>query len=223
MLLDRKRINRWAKWVALGLALVFGLSFVFMGVGTGVNVDWNEIWNFVAGRDGTVNTGSAGPEDRIKTYEATLAADPNNVEALVGIATEYSSLDQPLKAAEYLEKAAAVAPDNFDIFMRLAGIYMSPDSRDYQAAVRVLNQATSLDSNDAQAFLQLGAAQRGAGNVSAAILAWNRYLQLEPEGDMADTVRAELAVMSTTTTGATTETTAGDAGATQTTATTVQQ
>ena len=223
MLLDRKRINRWAKWVALGLALVFGLSFVFMGVGTGVNVDWNEIWNFVAGRDGTTNTGSAGPEDRIKTYEATLAADPNNVDALMGIATEYSSLDQPLKAAEYLEKAAAVAPDNFDIYMRLASIYMSPDSRDYQAAVRVLNQATSLQPNDPQAFLQLGAAQRGAGNVSAAILAWNRYLQLVPEGDMADTVRAELSAMSPATTGATTGTTTGGADATQTTTTTAQK
>lgn len=220
MLLDRKRINRWAKWVALGLALAFGLSFVFMGVGTGVNVDWSEIWNFVAGRDNTTNTAAAGPQDRIDAYQTTLAADPNNVDALMGIAAEYSSLKQPLEAAGYLEKAAVAAPDNVEVFSRLAAIYMAPDSRDYQAAVRVLNQATSLDPNNAEAFLQLGAAERGAGNVSAAILAWNRYLQLVPEGDMADTVRAELAAMSPTTTGATTGTTSGGAEGTQTTTTT---
>lgn len=220
MLLDRKRINRWAKWVALGLALVFGLSFVFMGVGTGVNVDWNEIWNFVAGRDQATNTAAAGPQDRIDAYQATLAADPNNVDALMGIAAEYSSLKEPLKAAEYLEKAAVAAPDNLDVFMRLAAIYMAPDSRDYQAAVRVLNQATSLDPSNAEAFLQLGAAERGAGNVSAAILAWNRYLQLVPEGDMADTVRSELTAMSPTTTGATTGTTSGGTEGNQTTTTT---
>ncbi|MHB9150890.1 MAG: TPR domain-containing protein [Thermoleophilia bacterium] len=220
MLLDRKRINRWAKWVALGLALVFGLSFVFMGVGTGVNVDWSEIWNFVAGRDQATNTAAAGPQDRIDAYQTTLAADPNNVDALMGIAAEYSSLKEPLKAAEYLEKAAVAAPDNLEVFIRLAAIYMAPDSRDYQAAVRVLNQATSLDPTNAEAFLQLGAAERGAGNVSAAILAWNRYLQLVPEGDMADTVRAELTAMSPTTTGATTGTTSGGAEGTQTTTTT---
>lgn len=220
MLLDRKRINRWAKWVALGLALVFGLSFVFMGVGTGVNVDWSEIWNFVAGRDKTANTAAAGPQDRIDAYQTTLAADPNNIDALMGIAAEYSSLKDPVKAAEYLEKAAVAAPDDLEVFTRLAAIYMAPDSRDYKAAVRVLNKATLLDPSNAQAFLQLGAAERGAGNVSAAILAWNRYLQLVPEGDMADTVRSELMAMSPTTTGATTGTTSGGAEGTQTTTTT---
>lgn len=221
MLLDRKRINRWAKWVALGLALVFGLSFVFMGVGTGINLDWTSLWDFVGNGNAGTNVAASGPDARIKAFEATLAADPNNVDALVGIAAEYSSLQEPLKAAEYLEKAAVVAPDNLDVLMRLAAIYMAPDSRDYQAAVRVLNQATMLDTSNAQAFLQLGAAERGAGNVSATIMAWNRYLQLEPEGDMADTVRAELTAMSPTTTAATATTTA-TTDATQTTATTQQ-
>ena len=35
MLLDRKRINKWAKWVALFLAVVFAAGFLFMGVGYG--------------------------------------------------------------------------------------------------------------------------------------------------------------------------------------------
>ncbi len=203
MLLDRKRINRWAKWVALGLAIVFGASFVFMGVGTGINLDWSALWDW----GGSSQTSSpAGPQERIAAYDATLVTDPTNLEALLGAATEYATLGQPLKAAEYLEKAAVAAPDNADIWSRLASIYMSADSRDYTQAVRVLNQATSLDPNNAQGFLQLGAAERGAGNVGAAILAWNRYLQLEPEGDMADTVRSELSILTPTTTGATSPT-----------------
>jgi tetratricopeptide (TPR) repeat protein len=214
VLLDRKRINRWARWVALGLAVVFGLSFVFMGVGTGINVDWNELWSFVTNSDGNTATASSGPEDRIKAYEVTLAANPDDVIALKGIATEYVALNQPLKAAEYLEKAGVVAPEDGDIFVRLGVIYLSPDSRDYVAAARVLNVATSLDPNDPQLFLSLGSAERGAGNISAAILAWNRYLQLAPDGDMAETVKAELEAMSPTTTtttagSSTTSTTSG--------------
>ncbi len=35
MLLDRKRINKWAKWVALFLAIIFAAGFLFVGVGYG--------------------------------------------------------------------------------------------------------------------------------------------------------------------------------------------
>lgn len=214
MLLDRKRINRWAKWVALGLAIVFGASFVFMGVGTGIDIDWGSLFK---GSGSSKTTSPSGPQERIAAYDATLATDPSNMDALLGAAADYSSLGQPLKAAEYLEKAAVAAPDNVDVWMRLATIYMSSDARDYSAAVRVLNQATLLDSNNAQAFLQLGAAERGAGNVNAAILAWNRYLQLEPTGDMADTVRSELLVLSPPTTTGATPTTGDTAAGSSTT------
>ena len=35
MLLDRRRIKKWAKWVALFLAIVFAGGFLFLGVGYG--------------------------------------------------------------------------------------------------------------------------------------------------------------------------------------------
>jgi len=207
VLLDRRRINRWAKWVSLGLALVFGLSFVALGVGSGTNLNWGDLWRSLGGGNGQASPKTAG--DRIKNYESILAQDPKDATALLGIANEYDQLKQPQKAAEYLEKLAAVKPGDVDVRLRLAAIYLSPDSRDYKAAVRVLNEATTLDPTNAQAFLQLGAAQRGAGNTDAAILAWNKYLQLAPTGDMADTVKTELAQLTASKTNATTSTTAG--------------
>ncbi|MCZ7663428.1 MAG: tetratricopeptide repeat protein [Thermoleophilia bacterium] len=208
MLLDRKRINKWAKWVALGLAIVFGFSFVAMGVGSGTNLNWGDLWQSLGGSNGQASPQTA--EDRIDEYESMLATNPQDVTALLGLANEYQQLDQPATAAQYLEKAAAVKTDDVDIRMSLAAIYLAPDTRDYQAAVRVLNEATSLDPANAQAFLQLGAAQRGAGNIDGAILAWNKYLQLAPDGEMAGTVKDELAQMTasktTTTTSATSTT-----------------
>lgn len=220
MLLDRKRINRWAKWVSLGLAIVFGLSFVFLGVGSGLNVEWTSLLD-VFGSSTPVT--SVGPSSDLADYEQALAADPNNLDALLGIATEYESLGQPLAAAPYLERAAQVKPDDLDLLMRLGEIYLLPDSLDYVAAVRVFNQATLLDSNNATAFLRLGVAERGAGNVSAAILAWSRYLALDPDGELAETVRVELEAMSpTVTTLGPSDTTVpvGDGGASSTTTTT---
>lgn len=202
MLLDRKRINKWARVVAGVMAAVFALSFVFLGVGSGLGglggLDWSSIFG-----QSSNSPAAGGPEDQIKAYEATLAQDPANVNALLGIATQYQQLGTPAEAAPYLERAAEAAPTRADILLRLGALYVSPEVRDYPAAVRALNKATELQPGNADAFLQLGVAQRGAGNVQAAILAWNRYLELAPEGDMAQTIRAELQTLATQSTEAT--------------------
>ena len=216
MLLDRKRINRWAKVMAVVLVVVFGLSFVALGVGSGVNLNWSDLWSSIGRKS---HSGPNTPEQNIKVYSVTLQTDPTNEVALLGMATAYRQLQQPVKQAEYLEKLAAVKPTDASIQLQLAAIYMSAEARDYQAAVRVLNKATTLDPANADGFLQLGSALRGAGDTKAAILAWNRYLELAPDGTMAATVKEQLARL----TPATTVTTAGSAPTTSGGPTTTSQ
>lgn len=207
MLLDRRRINKWAKWMALALVIAFGVGFVALGIGTG-NLNFSDLWR----RNTRASQAAAEPSQAaIKAYETTLAADPDNVDALLGLANEYRKLGQPLKEAEYLEKLALLEPGKGEYDMRLASIYMSDKVRDYAAAVKALQRATALDPNNADAFLQLGIAERNLGNLNDAVLAWTRYLSLAPEGDMADTVRDAIeqikASLTTTTTTLTTTTT----------------
>ena len=216
MLLDRKRINRWAKVMAVVLVVVFGLSFVALGVGSGVNLNWSDLWSSIGRKS---QSGPNTPEQNIKVYSVTLQTDPTNEVALLGMATAYRQLQQPVKQAEYLEKLAAVKPTDASIQLQLAAIYMSAEARDYQAAVRVLTKATTLDPANADGFLQLGSALRGAGDTKAAILAWNRYLELAPDGTMAATVKEQLARL----TPATTVTTAGSAPTTSGGPTTTSQ
>ena len=212
MLLDRKRINRWAKVMAVVLAVVFGLSFVALGVGSGVNLNWSDLWNSIGSKK-SAQSGPNTPEQNIKVYTVTLQTDPTNEVALLGMAAAYRQLQQPVKQAEFLEKLAAVKPTDAAIQLQLAAIYMSAEARDYQAAVRVLNRATTLDPANADAFLQLGSALRGAGDTKAAVLAWNRYLQLAPDGTMATTVKEQLALLTprpnVTTVGSTPTTSGG--------------
>lgn len=209
MLLDRKRINKWSKWVAAILAIVFAISFVALGVGSGTGLNWGDLWGSLSGDKSSSQAAPDTPEGRIKTLEAQLAADPTNVDLMLGIATQYEQLSQPQMAAQYLEKAATIKPDDVLIFTRLGTIYLSADSRDYNSGVRVWTKASELDPTNPAVFLQLGVAQRGVGNTKMAILAWNKYLELAPNGDMAETVKAQIAQMTstTTTTGATTTTT----------------
>ena len=164
MLLDRRRINRWAKWMAIVLAIVFAISFVALGVGSGTGLNFGDVWRSLSGKNTASQAAPDTPEGKIKTLENTLASDPKNVNAMLGIATQYEELKQPLQAATFLEKAAAIQPDNADIYLRLGRDYIT--GQDYTSAVVALTKATELSPANANAFLQLGVAQRGAGNKS---------------------------------------------------------
>jgi cytochrome c-type biogenesis protein CcmH/NrfG len=219
VLLDRKRINKWSKRIALALAIVFGLSFVLLGVGSGTGVNWSDLWTSLGG--GTSNTATGAPADKIKAYQAQLATDPNNYDALIGIATQYQLLQKLPEAATYYERAIKIKPDQADPQIKLVAIYLDPTVADNQSAIRVLNQLTTLQPTNAQAFLQLGIAQRNVGNTKAAILAWTKYIALDPNSDMAKTVTAQIkqltSAASTTTTAAGGATTGATSGATPTT------
>ena len=231
MLLDRKRIKKWAKWVALALAVVFALSFLFMGVGYGGGAGFNISELFTGGgcSSKTDTTEPDTAQEKLDAYEATLAANPKDTTTMLAIATLYQDLFQAGKgdgteyaedAAAYLRMAIDVDPTLKDVYLRVANIYMNDvgTTAAYQAAVEVLNKATSVDPDNPDLYVKLGVAQKQLGNKSGAVMAWQKYLQLEPEGDYASAVKAEIAEMTATTTTTAASTTTTAAGSTTTTA-----
>jgi hypothetical protein len=243
VLLDRKRIRRWAKWVALGLAIVFVLGFVVGGIGYGSG-DFSLVDAL------SLNcSGSAEPEVADTVLVALLAsheAAPEDTAVMIEIADYYlglydaedsGSITNLDKAAEFMEEAISVDPSLTSVYLDLAqvysasarfyenlasyaaaggdsmsqSIYSSSATEAYKNMARVLNKATSVDPQNPEVYLYLGIAQRGAGETGEAILAWQKYLQLAPDGAQAQYVRSEVARMTapstTTTTGATTTTT----------------
>ncbi len=204
MLLDRRRIKKWAKWIALILAVVFALSFLFLGVGYG-GAGFN-LSSIFTDKNSTTATTTVG--DQLKSLQAALAANPKDVTSLLAIATIYQDNQDYTTAATYLEKVLAVDPTQKDVYTRLANLYLDSTVNNYQAAVTVLNKATDADPNDPDVYLLLGVAQNDLGQTQAAILAWNHYLQLDPNGDQAATVKTKIAqLMATTTTSPSTSST----------------
>jgi tetratricopeptide (TPR) repeat protein len=257
LLLDRKKIRRWAKWVALGLAIVFVASFLFLGVGYGgAGFDLSRIFSGgCSEKTGVTDTANT----KLDEYLATLEENPKDTDTMLAVATLYEDMYDPDagegtqyldKAAEYLEQAISVAPSLKELYLRLARLYIkSGDANQeaataaetagdtltqgvygqaahtaYKDAARVLNRATSVDPDNPEVYLYLGIAQRSAGEDGAAILAWQKYLQLDPTGDQAGAIAAaleQLTAPSTTTTAGLTTTTGGSttttAGSTTTT------
>jgi cytochrome c-type biogenesis protein CcmH/NrfG len=218
LLLDRKRINRWAKWVALALAIVFAASFLFLGVGYG-GAGFNLSELFTSNNDSTDTTLTA--DQKVAALQARLQQNPKDVTTLLELATLYQQNENLLGAASYLEQVIAVDPSQKEIYLRLANIYLAQDVAKYTAAAAILNKAISVDPNNPDVYLKLGIAQNALGNVSATVLAWQKYLALAPNGDMASVVReqvAKLAQQATTTTTTASSSTTTTAGSTSTTA-----
>jgi cytochrome c-type biogenesis protein CcmH/NrfG len=216
LLLDRKRIKKWTKWIALFLAVVFAAGFLFLGVGYG-GAGFNVSEAFSCAGDQTTNT-SLSADDKIAAFEQRVQQNPNDVEALLGLATIYQENGQLTLAIPYLEKVIVADPNQKDVYMRLANLYMNDSVSDYEGAKTVLIKLASLDPENPDVYLKLGIAQKQLGETSAAILAWQKYLQLAPNGDMADVIREQLDAMiqATTTTTAGTSTTGTTNGASTT-------
>jgi cytochrome c-type biogenesis protein CcmH/NrfG len=215
LLLDRRRIRRWAKWVALFLAVIFALSFLFLGVGYGGGAGLN-IFDLFGKKDSTATTLS--PDARINALLVTLQQNPNDVTTLLALATAYQQQDDLVSAAAYLEKVIAADPTQKDVYLRLANLYMDQSVSNYSAAAAVLNKGVTVDSQNPDLYLKLGIAQNYLGNTAAALMAWQKYLQLAPNGDMASVIRDQVAKLSaqatTTTSSATTSTTAASTSST---------
>jgi cytochrome c-type biogenesis protein CcmH/NrfG len=187
---------------------------VGIGIGSGVG-GMNVLDAFSCSNADTTDTTTF--EGRLSALLATLAQNPKDITTLQAVASLYIDNEDFANAARYLEQAIAADPTQRDIYFRLASIYTS-SLYDYNSAVALLNKAQAQFPNDPEVYLQLGLAQRSLGNTSAAIMAWQKYLALAPDGSQAQTIRDEIATMSanatTTTTSATTSTTAAPTTAT---------
>jgi len=227
LLLDRAKIRRRAKWIALVLAIVFAVSFVGIGIGQGTGgFNVFEVFSGGCTEDQTADT-TPVVDKNLQSLLDDLEADPADTDAMVGLARYYQSsfsaedntgYEDAQLAADYYEQAIETDPTLVDTYLELAKLYEQMFS--YEDAVRVLNLATAIDPNNPDVFYYLGKYQNALGNTGEAILAWERYLQIAPEDDrLRSKVRNDLQAMTaptTTTTAAPSTTTSTQAPTTTT-------
>jgi tetratricopeptide (TPR) repeat protein len=111
------RLRRQAKWVFVFLALVFAVGFVAFGVGSG-STGISDILrgNFFGG-------GGTSTSSQVKAKQKVIAAHPKDINAYLDLAGIYQQNHDETKALATLRTAEKVAPNNFDVLNRIAGIY----------------------------------------------------------------------------------------------------
>ena len=200
MMLDRDKITFWTRLGAIVLAVIFVGSFVFMGVGSNVNLNLLELLGGSSGaqEDQQQTTSS---EEQITQAQQELEEDPENPKTIRRLAGLYIQNGQTDEAVEVLESGQQVAPDDPVISLYLGQAYereaqAQTDEEERKAAFKQAGDAyaaaADLQEDKPQAYLAAGQAYEQAGDKGRAIEYWNGYLKLEPEGEQADAVKERI-------------------------------
>jgi tetratricopeptide (TPR) repeat protein len=196
VLLDRKRVKFWQKWVFLFMAIVMAGFLVMIPI------------TRASGCSGGTSSVTKQLNADITKYRAQVASDATNVTAWIALGDAYQSRANAqtagstaqkndfasavvayTKATALLEKqkTAAAKQQLLDTYQKLVAV--DGTLKDYAAAAKVYAQVTLLTPKDAQAFSNWGSLSTLAGDTSTALLAFTRYLQLAPNAPDAAAVR----------------------------------
>jgi Flp pilus assembly protein TadD len=111
-------------------------------------------------------------------YKQALSRDPNSPEVLSGLLSIYLIQKQPDKAIAAVNQQIALEPNNGAFHGLLGTVLLG--KKDYAAAQVPLKKAIELNKKDVDAYVNLGRAQLGAGNVDDALATCNNGLHDNP-------------------------------------------
>lgn len=123
------------------LAVSFGLSFVFFGVGTGFG-GLNDLWN-------SFGQSSSGPSK--SDLQERLQKNPRDSDAARQLAAAYQQDDQRRQAISVLETYTAASPRDTDALAQLASLYIAQAENQRQRAIQA--QAELQDADPAGGLL----------------------------------------------------------------------
>ena len=127
----------------------------------------------------------------VQAYKAALAKNPKDLEANIGLGNLEFDSAQWEKAIDYYTRSLAIDPRNADVRVDRAIAYHSSGQNDL--AKKELLRVTREKPDHKNAWLNLGIVMRETGDLTGAAGAWERYLELDPNGEHAADIRQELA------------------------------
>jgi tetratricopeptide (TPR) repeat protein len=201
VLLDRKRVKFWQKWVFLFMAILMA-SFLIFGY-SGV----------LQGCTNRVGLTQASPADaRVKDLTKQLQADPTNGATVLSLAEAYQiRAGSQQTGSSGAQGDYAQALSLYEKFLALPSAKQgatkqeAKDSRvkalesqaqiyviqgDLAKVVKVYGRLTELRPDNADYFLAMGTAAQQSGDTPTALLAFTRFLQLAPSDPNAPTIKA---------------------------------
>ncbi len=118
------------------------------------------------------------PEAAITSFNHSLALQPSNFQALLGLAAAHGAMQNLPQAEETYRRAIDLRPQYWAGYSKLAGLYFA--NGDYPKAIEMFQKVTELSPDNARAFSNLGAAYQLNGDFKNALSAYQKSLDLSP-------------------------------------------
>jgi serine/threonine-protein kinase len=106
----------------------------------------------------------------LAAFSAVARSQPNNAQALYGVGVMHSHKGQWQEALGFLQKAAALAPQDKTVLKELAVVYTW--LRRYPEAAQVARRGVAIDPNDAAGWVKLAHAYEYMGDPAGALAAY---------------------------------------------------
>ena len=133
-----ERLRRHAKWAYIGLALVFALSFAFLGVGSG-NSGLGDFFQ------NAFNFGSNSGTGSVSKLQEETRKNPKDADAFRELATALETRDRTEEAISALQRYTALRPKDANALQELAGLYTTRAS-DLATQAQTAQAEASLES-----------------------------------------------------------------------------
>lgn len=128
---------------------------------------------------------------QIQTLEEIVKKDPKNLSAWVELGNLYFDTNQPKEAIEAYSQYLAIKPENPDVRTDMGIMYRSLGN--FDRAVEEFKKAAQSDPKHAYSRYNTGIVLlHDKEDIKGAIKAWEDYLRVEPKGEKADRVRAQM-------------------------------
>ena len=121
-----------------------------------------------------------GEDDKARAaYEKLLAIEPDNTMASYNLGEMLVEAGDPEGAMSYFEKVLAASPDDPAVYYNVAELYFG--QREAGQAIEYYKRALEVDPGYFSAHKQMGFAYINAGDIPAAIAAFEKFVELAPE------------------------------------------
>jgi len=128
---------------------------------------------------------------RIQSLKDIIKKDPKNLPAWVELGNLYFDSGQPKEAIEAYSKYLTIKPDNPDVRTDMGIMYRALG--DFDRAIEEFKKAAQNDPKHVNSRYNIGIVLlHDKGDIKGAIKAWEDYLKVDPKGERAERVRAQM-------------------------------
>jgi len=187
IMLDKKRASVWVKIGAIVVASAFVITLIPAVSGGDLSGFFKSMFQGTSGQ--TVDSQTQARVDELKSM---LEQDSKNTGILVELGNLYFDAGDFKSAITYYQKLLDIDKDNYDVMTDMGAAYNALNDND--KAMELFKKVVTESPDHEMAWYNLGVVYGAKNDAANKRFAWERYLALQPTGELADQIRQDLGI-----------------------------